>query len=119
MINISEMMYDPDFTQVFTVLRNSGSWQNGRWIEQETEIKMQGVITVAGDMDLQMLPEADRLSGVIAVRVAPPYMLYTTQDTHKHKGTSDIIIWRCVKYNVTKILPEDDWGYRKALCTLL
>lgn len=119
MINISEMMYDPDFCQQITVKRKAGAWKEGYWKESKETLQMTGVITTAGEQDLAMLPEADRISGAIAVRVAPPYQLYPTQQTSEHQGTSDVVIWRNKEYKVSAILPDDDWGFRKALCAML
>ena len=115
MINISEVIYDPDFYQEFTVKRSCGTWQDGEWVESKTEIAMGGVVTVAGTRDLEQVPEGDRMTGMMCFYVAPPYSLYLTQDADEEQGVSDLVLWRGKWYKLVKILDERDYGYQKAI----
>ena len=112
MLDVSEILYDPDLSQAFTVMRSSGSFQIGGWVENTpTTINMNGVITVATERDSQQVPEGDRTTGAM--------LFYTDQQlfiTHNDAslGTSDVIAWQGVNYRLVKVWPQVDYGYWKA-----
>ena len=115
MLNISEVLSDPDFYQSFTVKRSSGEWQAGEWVENKTEIPMGGVVTVAGTRDIQQVPEGDRVTGMMCFHVAPPHQLHLSQDAMEQQGVSDMVSWRGKWYKLIKIMDERDYGYQKAI----
>ena len=67
MIDVSEVVNDPDFTQAITVYRQSGYWSAGRWVGTETAPTLQAGGTAASAFDLQHLPEAERHTGTTAL----------------------------------------------------
>jgi len=112
MIDVSELIGDPDFEQGYTVTRSSGDFGAGGWKENTpVSIPMNGVITVARFKDLNQVPEADRVTGAM--------LFYSTQEiyvTHNDasKGTSDVITWNGDDYRIAYIWPYVDYGYWKA-----
>ena len=113
MINVSELLTDPDFGQAFTVQRSSGSFQLGGYVSTTTPTPYFGVITVASDQDLETLPEGDRITGSMMFHTAQP--LYTTNAGPSASGLSDVIAWRGQLYRVAKVFPYQDWGFYKAI----
>lgn len=114
MIDVSELVHDPDFCQNFTVYRQTGAFGAGGFIVgTETEISFEGVITVASEKDLQQVPEGDRVEGAM--------MFYTTEqifityaDDSGNSGTSDQILWNGNRYKVVRVWPYGDYGYWKS-----
>jgi len=109
MINVSEVITDPDFAQSFLVHRRTGKWVNGRWQENMTDITLLGVITVADPKTLEQLPEGDRVIGLMCFYATVP--IFTTNE----QGTSDQIEWRGERYRVKQVFPYGDYGYYKAV----
>lgn len=113
MINVSRAINDTRFVQPFTVYRKSGGeWVNGRWEQSENPIQLSGVISIAKEKDLQMIPEGDRIGGAIVI--------HSTQElfiTHKdgEAGTSDEILWRNERYKLISVNTYADYGYYKAI----
>jgi hypothetical protein len=69
MIDVSDIITDPDFVQDFQLVHCQGLFQNGRWTETETlpAIAVRGIVIPAKDDELQILPEAERLNATQAV----------------------------------------------------
>lgn len=61
MINISELINDPDFCQPngISVTRTVASIVNHRVSEETTDIKLTGIVTIADENEDSMLSEAD------------------------------------------------------------
>ena len=112
MIDVSEIIGDPDFAQDYTVTRSSGQFGAGGWIENTPQsIPMSGVITVARQKELSQMPEGDRVTGAM--------LFYSTQQlfiTHNDSsaGTSDVITWQGYDYKIVHVWPYVDYGYWKA-----
>jgi len=109
MIDVSEIIYDPDFCQNFIAKRKSGKWVDGRYIEELTEINLTGIIVPASSHELKQIPEGDRVTGMMAFYAVNE--IYTTNET----GTSDIIVWKSKSYRIMNVTPYSDYGYFLAL----
>ncbi|MBG9773565.1 hypothetical protein [Brevibacillus laterosporus] len=109
MINVSEVITDPDFAQSFVVHRKSNTWAGGRSVPSEIPINMTGIVTVADAKTLEQLPEGDRVTGLMC--------FYSIQElfTTREQGTSDQIEWRKELYRVKQVFPYGDYGYYKAV----
>ncbi|GED71177.1 hypothetical protein BRE01_48790 [Brevibacillus reuszeri] len=110
MIDVSEVITDPDFAQPFTVHRKGGDWVKGRWVSSDVPpIRMTGVVIVADAKTLEQLPEGDRVTGLMS--------FYSTQELFetREEGTSDQIEWRGERYRVKRVFPYVDYGYYKAV----
>jgi len=125
MIDISEMMSDPDFAQEFTVYRQVGANIAGRYVVNEITINLYGVIIPATTRDLEQIPEGDRVTGMMVFYVPIDTPLYITQaDTLAGAGTntsitSDQCVWRSKRYRVYQTNAYDDFGYVKAICVYM
>ena len=62
MINISELITDPDFAQPngIEITRSTVETVNHRQVETPVEITLAGIITVANETSDELLEEADR-----------------------------------------------------------
>ena len=116
MINISEIITDPDFLQQLTVQRSSGAFVLGGYQPTVTSIPMPGIVIAAKDQDLDTVPEGDRISGAMA--------FYTLQEVFESNvegglsgtsGISDVIAWRGQNYRIADVKPYVDYGYWKSI----
>lgn len=111
-IQIGDIVLDPDFAQQFTVYRSIGDWVNGRWTESTPEqIIMTGVISVMNERELQAIPEGDKVKGAMVFHTTQE--LFVTRNGQT-KGTSDKIYWRGDYYRLFNIAPYADYGYFRA-----
>jgi hypothetical protein len=124
MINIAEIVNDPDFAQCFYVVRSTGSFQLGGWVDTPTTIGFYGVIEVATEKELKTLPEGDRITGALSFHTELPIFMtlaegmpdYGQGGYGKSKSRlSDIVLWRNQQYRIVKIYPWADFGYYKTI----
>jgi len=112
MIDVSEIVEDPDFAQEFTVYRSNGSFVKGRWTEgTPTQITILGVVTVMSARELNQLPEGDRIKAAMNFHSTLP--IYVTR-IGSSPGISDKIFWRGDYYKIFNVVPNVDYGYYKA-----
>lgn len=114
-IQITEMVVDQDFAQIFTVIRSTGSFQKGGWINTTETITMYGVIEIADSHQLYMVPEGDRAKGAMTFHTELP--IYVTNDDPQLSSTghlSDIIQWRGNNYRLMDVKRWQDFGYFSA-----
>lgn len=111
MIDMSDIIIDPDFAQSYTVLRSNGSFVDGVWTEgTPTRIVMYGPITVMSPRELSQYPEGDRIKGGMNFFSTKP--LYVTR-TGQTPGISDKIMWRGEYYKLFNVAPYADYGFYK------
>jgi hypothetical protein len=113
MIQIGEVVIDPDFAQPFTILRSTGAWLNGVWKSIQTAIQGYGTIASPTVRELEMLPEGDLAKGAMVFWSAQP--IYGTHATEGIGGSSDILVWRGHNYRVLDVKQYQDYGYYRAL----
>jgi hypothetical protein len=112
MIDVSEIINDPDFAQDFIVTRSSGAFGIGGWIEKPADIlELSGPILVASAKELNQVDEADRVQGAMVF-----YCTCEIFETHntRQPGTSDLIKWRGDDFRIAKVWQWTDYGYYKA-----
>lgn len=111
MINVGRVVTSSKLRQPkpFTVNRKSGDWVAGRFVQAETAIPMEGVVTAAGTEDIMQVPEGDRVSQIVVFHSTLP--LYVTHDDVDGKGTSDEIEWHGQRYRLFQGKDWSDFGY--------
>jgi len=112
MIDVAEIINDPDFYQSYIIHRKGGYWLGGTWKETDTEISSGGVVIACNAKDLEQIPEGDRVKGMMCFYNTSP--LYVTRDNGQ-KGTSDQIFWNSELYRLDQVFPYSDYGYYKAI----
>lgn len=118
MIDISELMSDADFCQPFTIVRSTGAFVAGVWQDISTNVNSYGAMQPAGDREINMVPEGDRVTGMVALWSSQP--LYTTGTNGGSDPTahiSDVVVWHGQNYRVLAVRPWYDNGYWKAVAT--
>lgn len=117
MIDVSRVLNDPRVSQSFIIFRKSGKWDKGRFVQEEDEINMSGVISVAKPKDIEMIPEGDRVGGELAIYSTQK--IFTTRkgdiSQQKDSGTSDELLWNEERYKIYSVSPYSDYGYYKAI----
>lgn len=117
MINLAEVVTDPDFAQSFTLNRSSGSFGLGGWQDRQTLVTMYGVIQPATARDLEQLPEGDRVKGTMLFHSI--YPMYTTHMNDGQAGISDVIQWGGDNWRIAYVWPWQDFGFYKAAAVRL
>jgi hypothetical protein len=118
MIDVSELMSDPDFAQTIIIRRvppGSGFKNEGEWREADrVPIEITAIIQPASSEDLtEFNLEGTELKG--GIRIWADQELHVHEDDEKR---NDIIIWNRSEYHVIARKPWKDFGYWKALAIL-
>jgi len=114
-INVADLIEDPDFAQEYTVYRNTVTSSGGRDTVVETTLDFYGVVIAANTQDIQAIPEADRVSGMMIFYSTADNPLYLTRNTSGSAGTSDQILWNGERYKLISVNLFSDWGYYKSV----
>lgn len=122
MINIGELITDPDFAQPggINIIRRKCEIVNHRPVPTETVLNVPGIITIASDTSVEKLPEADRSTEDI--HIFTHEQLFTTgrkDDVAVNDYLSDIVIWQGVKYIVMKCMDDTQYGFCRSTATKL
>jgi hypothetical protein len=104
--DLQDVVNDPDLAEPFNIQRQTGSFGPGGWQVTPQSIDMWGVVTVATQKQLQMIPEADRVNG--ARMFLSQFPIYTTNEVQG--VTSDIIVWDNLNWRVVAVAPYENRG---------
>lgn len=121
MINISELINDPDFCQPngISVTRTTTSIVNHRVSEETTDIKLTGIITIADENEDSMLSEADLNSERIHIFT---YNRLKTVGIDKLDGKeygADIVHFNGNDYIVRYCLDDAQYGFCRSTAVKL
>lgn len=116
LIDVSELMTDPDFTDKAVLIRRSSAVNtNGEHVIVDYRTTITAVIQGLGAESIQRVPEGARLSGMIEVYFQGQLL------AERQGGYADIIEWRGRRYQVFDV-PEEFMnhgaGFTKAICKL-
>lgn len=116
MINLSDIVKDPDFTVLFDIERTTGSFTNeGTWIIGVPTF-VRGVVGIIQPTKIedaaQFLPEGERIKNAINVYCETPLIMSDGKGVQ-----SDIILYRNSKYRVAYSKPWQDFGYYFVIAT--
>jgi len=110
MIEISDLLEDPDFAQGFTIRRQTGSFTEGDFSTVDTVIPAVGVIQPASSQDvLTFAPEGERQGNWITI--------YCKQEIRQGDGQdifSDVIVWQGSYFRVAQAKHWETQGYYRA-----
>lgn len=111
MINVAEVVADPDFTRTFTVRRPTSTFANeGVHTSTYTDSTLTGIVQPASPKEMELLPEGHRVGDVIAVW-STLEMRAGNADTIE----ADVIVVDGKSYKVLRCEPWADAGYWKVL----
>lgn len=113
MIDMTELIHDPDFCTTFTVVRKlPGAWVQGEQTVQETTFPVEGIVLPSTSKDIEMLPEGDRRSG-LKTFFADVELKVTDTET-----TADICVYKGCRYKLIHAFDYEANGFYKAIGTL-
>lgn len=108
MIDVSELIDDPDFATTFTVKRRSGTFANeGKYTTTETTLTKAGVVQPASaDDQVKYLPEGERRQHAIRVWCRDEIQMADGKGKE-----SDVVVWNGNQYRVGFSQPWSVHGY--------
>ena len=118
MINVSELINDPDFTQPggVNIRRRKTSVVDFEQSIEESEFNVIGIITIANDLSAELGDYFDEDSEYINVFTYMP--LFTTGLGDGKNGAnvgqgylSDIVLWKGKEYKVIKVKNDSEYGF--------
>lgn len=122
MINVSELINDPDFTQPggVNIRRRKTSVVDFEQSIEESEFNVIGIITIASDLSAELGDYFDEDSEYINVFTYMP--LFTTGLGDGKNGAnvgqgylSDIVLWKGKEYKVIKVKNDSEYGFAQNL----
>lgn len=114
MINVSDIVNDPDFAESFSLLRSTVTFVSGGLSNAVVTVPMYGVVEVAKEKDLRTLPEGDEVTGAMSFHTSSPIYM-TNLDAGSEGGLSDIVLWHNQQYRIVKVFTWEDFGYYKTI----
>lgn len=115
MIHLGSVVHSGMLSQMITIERSSGTWENGVYTKGEPEtITTRGIVTVASPRQLNEVKEGDRQSG--GIRILTTERVYVTGESSE-SGYSDVIVWHGERYKLQSVTPDNDYGFYRAIGT--
>lgn len=112
MINVGELIHDPDFCTELKIHRKvSGEWIGGRQKQKDKVIEVEGIVAATTSEDMELLSEGDRIHGLKTFYTDTEFRL-TDNET-----TSDICEYKGLRYRLLQVFNCEDFGYYKAIGT--
>lgn len=122
MIDVSELITDPDFAEPYTVYRRTGKWEKGRFVVSEPEVlNFYGAVQPASVREIQMLHIGDNEVGIMKFFTRKPNDLYTTKNLSEEDEEiriSDEIEFDGRIYKVLQVMPWHHGGWCRAFASL-
>lgn len=110
MINVSRVLRSRHLRQTITVTRTTGQFGKGGWIADEpTTVTMSAVVYPTTSHEIQQVPEADRVQGMMTFLTLVP--VYLSRKQTGLQGISDYATWNGEQYKIVNTLPYKDYGY--------
>ena len=115
MINVSELISDPDFAVKYKVHRQTSKFFKGRIVNEEKTLIYRGIVQSASSDDLEQLPEGDRQMGLMKFFCTPPNDLHLTSSAvieNENGEPESVTISDKVEYEgvLYKLISISHWG---------
>lgn len=122
MIDVTEILQDPDFADNYTVIRTKGAWVKGRFEIVETR-KLSYFFPVhpATEKELEQVPEGDRTKEVKIFFCVRPKQLYITRMNNEHSDDgyiSDKVHYDGKEYKIVKVKDWTSHGWSRCFGVL-
>lgn len=114
LINVSELIGDPDFTQPngVNIIRRQVQIIEHEPSVTETKLNLTGIITIANDNSLEAKPQYDENAESIHIFTYEPLLTTGLQSDDAVNGyLSDLVVWQGVKYRVMSCLDDAQYGF--------
>ena len=121
MINISELITDPDFAQPngIEITRSTVETVNHRQVETPVEITLAGIITVANETSDELLEEADRSKEQIDIFTHERLKLVGVDKVDGKQYAADIVKFNGANYIVRYCLDDAQYGFCRSTAVKL
>lgn len=117
MINVAELITDPDFAQTLLVTRTGGDYNTAGVFETSEEtFSVTGVMTPANAKEQVSTPNGDMVTGDVNFYTLQP--LFVTQlnaDLVNEGVLSDTIAWHDQEWILINTKDYSDYGYHKSV----
>ena len=114
MINVAELITDPDFSQVITVTRRTAEIVNHRYIDTPSTFKCPAVITINNPKSITNDIQFNRDEE--SINVFTNKELYTTGEYSSTKNISDVVEFEGHKYKITTVKNYGKNGFYHSIC---
>jgi hypothetical protein len=123
MIDVSDLIEDPDFAFPYTVARRTGTWSDGRFVVSDPPVRLSyyGAVQSASTRDLEQLGIGDSEKGVMKFFCRQPKDIYLTRsfdDSDETAQVSDEIEYNGRVYKVLQIGQWQQNGWTRAFASL-
>lgn len=116
LLNIAELVQDPDFQQSFIINRITGDFNNdGIFETTEQQLMFSGVISPRKTRDMKQDPQGDQIEGMIDIYTNDPIYTTVLGNVNEDSKLSDEVEWRREKYRITQVENFTDFGYYHAI----
>ena len=110
-IDVSEIVHDHDFCTMFTIIKQGESeWVRGVLKRKTTETTVEGIVQPSSSKDIELLDMADRVNGMKTFITDE-----VSLDVSDTKKTSDVCVWKGVRYKLIQTFDYAANGYYKAI----
>lgn len=116
LIDVSDLLRDPDFTNIVTLIRRSSTVDNhGEHVMTESSCLITASVQGINTEDLERVPEGARLHDLITVYFRGELM------AESPNGYADIILWQGKRYQV--VIVDENFmnygaGFTRAICKM-
>lgn len=118
MSEVSDLAFvidDGVLSDPWIILRSIGQFQAGGWVlSSPTSIPGYGVVSVASEQDLLMIPEGDQVNGAMVFH-SQQRIFETQMDANGDQHFSDIMLWNYQKYKIMKVGPYPNRNFWRAI----
>jgi hypothetical protein len=112
--DLSATIDDGVLSEPWVIERSTGQFQVGGWVTSVINLPGYGVVSVASEQDLLMIPEGDRVTGSMIFHSTQ--RIYETQeDANGQQFVSDKMIWNYQTYRVMKVGTYPNRNYWRAI----
>jgi hypothetical protein len=123
MIDVSDLIEDPDFAFPYTIVRRTGAWLDGRFVVSDPPDRLPyyGAVQPATTRDIEQLGIGDNEKGVMKFFCRQPKDIYLTRnfnDSDETAQVSDEIEFNGYVYKVLQISPWQQNGWTRAFASL-
>ena len=118
--DLSFVVNDGVLSESYQIERTTGTFGLGGLVLSSTIISGWGVVSVATQKDLEMIPEGDRPSGAMVFHSEQIiYITYETNTQTNSQYISDVMDWGGLRWRVLSVWPYPNRNFWKAVAVRL
>jgi len=115
-IEVDDIVNDPDLSESFTITRTTGTYQIGGWVKNVPQvIQAYGAVRNTSGKEIEMVPEADRIKNTLTFRSTVP--MFETNEANNE--ISDILTFHGDDYRILAVKDYSSQGYYLAVATIM